>query len=332
MIRHARALLLRCVLALPALLAALMLPLPAAAQQRYPAEVVKFIIPFPPGAATDVLARILIQELQATTGGTFVADNRTGALGIIGVTALSRAAPNGYTIGLSSISTHSTAAFMFRNLPYDALKNFEHISRLGLYSWILVSDPSHGFKSPADLVKAAKANPGKFNFAYGSAAAQVGGSAFNKLFGIEAVGVSYKGQPQALIDVSGKLITYMMVDVGAAGPFVNSGKVTALAMAASRRSAFMPALPTFEEQGLPGFELLGWVGLSAPAGTPRPIVEQLSATVQKILARQEVVDKFKAAGAEAAHLPTEGFRDFVARQQSLWGTRITEAGIKPEEL
>ena len=157
MIRHARALLLRCVLALPALLAALMLPLPAAAQQRYPAEVVKFIIPFPPGAATDVLARILIQELQATTGGTFVADNRTGALGIIGVTALSRAAPNGYTIGLSSISTHSTAAFMFRNLPYDALKNFEHISRLGLYSWILVSDPSHGFKSPADLVKAAKA-------------------------------------------------------------------------------------------------------------------------------------------------------------------------------
>ena len=115
-------------------------------------------------------------------------------------------------------------------------------------------------------------------------------------------------------------------------PQEKDGQLRILAAGTTRRSPLTPHVPTFEEQGLPGFELLGWVGLSAPAGTPRPIVEQLSATVQKILARQEVVDKFKAAGAEAAHLPTEGFRDFVARQQSLWGTRITEAGIKPEEL
>ena len=103
-------------------------------------------------------------------------------------------------------------------------------------------------------------------------------------------------------------------------------------MAASRRSSFVPTLPTFEEQGLPNFEILGWVGLSAPAGTPRPIVDQLSGAVQKILARQEVIDKVKAAGAEAAPLPPEPFREFVAREQSLWGTRITEAGIKPEDL
>lgn len=221
---------------------------------------------------------------------------------------------------------------MFKDLPYDALKNFEHISRLALYSWMLVSDPSLGFRTPADLVKAAKANPGKFNFAYGSASAQVAGSAFNKLFDIQAVGVSYKGQPQALVDVAGRLISYMMADVGVAMPLVNSGRVTALAMAATRRSSFAPSLPTFEETGLPSFEILGWVGLSAPAGTPKPVVELLSASVQKILARQDVVDKFKAAGAEAAPLPAEPFREFVAKEQTMWGKRITEAGIKPTDL
>lgn len=305
--------------------------LPAAAQ-RYPADVVKVIVPFPPGAATDVLGRLVVQELQAATGATFIVDNRPGALGILGMTALARATPNGYTIGLSSISTHSTAAFMFRNLSYDALKNFEHISRLALYSWILVSDPGLGFKTPADLIKAARANPGKFNFAYGSASAQIAGSAFNKQFGIQATGISYKGQPQALTDVAGHLISYMMADVGVANALINAGRVTPLAMAAARRSSFMPNLPTFEETGVQGFEILGWVGLSAPAGTPRPIIDLLSGHVQKFMTRPDMVEKVRSAGAEAAPLTSEAFREFVVKEQTLWGERIAAAGIKPEDL
>lgn len=309
----------------------LMMALPAAAQ-RYPAEVVKVIVPFPPGAATDVLGRLVVQELQAATGGTYIVDNRPGALGILGMTALSRAAPNGYTIGLSSISTHSTAAFMFRNLSYDALKNFEHISRLALYSWILVSDPGLGFKTPADLIKAARANPGKFNFAYGSASAQIAGSAFNKQFGIQATGISYKGQPQALTDVAGHLISYMMADVGVANSLVNAGRVTPLAMAATKRSSFMPTLPTFEETGVQSFEILGWVGLSAPAGTPRPIIDLLSGHVQKFMSRPDMIEKTRSAGAEASPLASEAFREFIVKEQILWGDRITAAGIKPEDL
>ncbi|MGE3861232.1 MAG: Bug family tripartite tricarboxylate transporter substrate binding protein [Burkholderiaceae bacterium] len=303
---------------------------PAAAQEYPLAEPVKIIVPFSAGSSTDLLARAVAEELRKSTGGTFVVENRAGALGTIGAGMVARAKPDGYTLLLSSTATNSSPQFLFKSLPYDSLKGFEHVSRLALFQWMLVADPTLGYKSAKDLQAAGRANPGKLTYAYGSASSQVGGSALSKLLGIDALGVAYKAQPAALSDVAGNRISFMVVDVGVASPFVKTNKVQALAIANKKRSPLIPDVPTFEETGLPAFEFVGWAGLAAPAGTPDRVVQFLSQHVQTALASPDLVSKLSGMGIDAAPLPSRDFTQFVAEQYEFWGKRVADAGIPPQ--
>lgn len=303
---------------------------PAALGQAYPSKVVRIVSPTPAGSSSDVLGRVLTEELHRDSGHTFIVENRPGALGAIAADVVAHAPPDGHTFLISSISTHAQAPFLVKNLRYDPVTDFEPVCRLALFQWLIVSDPALGFASVKDLIAAAKAAPGKLTFAYGAASALAGISEFNKMAGIEALGVAYKGQPLALNDIMGGRVSYMLVDVNVSAPLINSEKIKGLAVTNDRRSPLIPNVPTFPEAGMPVFEFIGWTGLSAPAKTPPAVVRWMSDRVQAALARREVADRLNGIAIIPAHLPPAEFNAFMQRELSLWGRRIKAAGIQPE--
>lgn len=302
----------------------------AAAAQTYPLRPIRIITPTPAGGVSDILARVIADELQRDTGATVVIDNRGGGMGVIGSEAVMHAPPDGYTYLVSAISTHAQAPFLIKNLRYDPIKDFEPVARLALFQWLLVSDPSLKFNTPSDLIAAAKAKPGSLTFAYGSGSALASVVAFNRAVGIEGVAVGYKGQPQALLDIAAGRVSYMLVDSSVSAPLINDGKIKALAVASASRSSLVPSVPTFQEVGIGGVEFVGWVGLSAPAKTPVAVRQWMSDRVRAILARPAIASRLQGLGILPAHQGPEDFGRYVRSEIDLWGKRITEAGIKPE--
>ena len=314
-------------LALLALVAACM---PAAAQP-YPNRPVKIVVPFAAGSAPDIVARMLADEFRAAFDQPFIVENKPGASAQIGAEQVAQAAPDGYTLFVTTNTSHSANPFLFKKLNYDPVKDFAPVANIMRIPVLIVVDPALPIKTLQDLVAYAKANPGKVSFGYGNSIGQVVGASFAKRTGIEVITVPYKSSPQALTDVVGGQVTYAVTDMAAGQALVTGGRVRALAVSSRKRSALMPDLPAMSETpALEGFEVIAWVGMFAPAKTPKDIVDKLNAVVRKALAKPEVKEKIAGFAAEPAPMSPDELADFVKDQLASWGKSIKEAGIQPE--
>lgn len=306
-------------------------PLLAKAQDYPLAKPVRIVVPFPAGNSTDVLMRIVASELQNSMGGTFLVENRPGNVGITGTAQVATAAPDGYTLVVSSGAQHSLAHWLFKNVPYDSVNDFAHIGRLVEASFMLVVNPALPVKNLQEFIAYARANPGKLAYGYGTASAQLGVTLLGSMAKFDALGVPYKGQPPALTDLAGGRLQFMVVDLLAGMPLVTSGKLRALAVTPALRSAYAPSLPTIAEAGLPGYEFSSWVGLAAPRATPRPIVERLNAEMRKMLDKPDVRAKLVASlGMEVRPNSVAEHEAFVQAAFTRFGRIVKDAGIEPQ--
>lgn len=304
---------------------------PAQAQTSYPDRPVRIIIGFGPGSGTDILARLIGEELRAALGQPFVIDNRPGASAQIAATAAAKAPPDGYTLFLTSNSSHSVNPHIFKKLPYDPIADFTPIGGIAYFPFILAVNATLPVRTPQDLVSYARANRGKLFYAYGTPTVQIPAEALNRLQKLEAIGVPYKSSPAALTDVAGGQAQFLVVDLASARPHLQSGRLRALAVTTSRRTGLAPELPTVEESfGLRDFDLAAWTGLFGPAGLPREITDKLSVTLQQVLAKPAVAERILAAGAEPTPSDALSFAALVKRQLEVWGRKVSDAGIVPE--
>jgi tripartite-type tricarboxylate transporter receptor subunit TctC len=308
--------------------AAVALAASAAHAQAYPTKPVHVIVPFTPGSATDVVARTVAQALSTRMGQVFVVENRPGAGGTIGANLVAKAAPDGYTLLVNS-SGHTVNPSIYPSLPFDTAKDFTGVSLLAEQPNILVVAPSKGWKTAGDLVKAAKAEPGKLTYASAGAgsATHMNAEKFRVSAGIDAVHIPYKGTPEALTDTMNGRVDYFFAPVIAALPMVRDNRVTALAVGSAKRASVLPDVPTTEEAGYPGSAYNFWVGMLAPAGTPPTIVEQLNKEVTAALASPEVKDRLAALGADAAPMPAADFDKMIAQELKDNAALVKQAGI-----
>ena len=308
--------------------AAVALAASAAHAQTYPTKPVHVIVPFTPGSATDVVARTVAQALSTRLGQVFVVENRPGAGGTIGANLVAKAAPDGYTLLVNS-SGHTVNPSIYPSLPFDTAKDFTGVSLLAEQPNILVVAPSKGWKTAGDLVKAAKAEPGKLSYASAGAgsATHMNAEKFRVSAGIDAVHIPYKGTPEALTDTMNGRVDYFFAPVIAALPMVRDNRVTALAVGSAKRASVLPDVPTTEEAGYPGSAYNFWVGMLAPAGTPPAIVERLNKEVTAALASPEVKDRLAALGADAAPMPAADFDKMIAQELKDNAALVKQAGI-----
>jgi tripartite-type tricarboxylate transporter receptor subunit TctC len=300
----------------------------AAHAQTYPTKPVHVIVPFTPGSATDVVARTVAQALSTRMGQVFVVENRPGAGGTIGANLVAKAAPDGYTLLVNS-SGHTVNPSIYPSIPFDTAKDLAGISLLAEQPNILVVAPSKGWKTAGDLVKAAKAEPGKLTYASAGAgsATHMNAEKFRVSAGIDAVHIPYKGTPEALTDTMNGRVDYFFAPVIAALPMVRDNRVTALAVGSAKRASVLPDVPTTEEAGYPGSAYNFWVGMLAPAGTPTAIVDQLNKEVTAALASPEVKDRLAALGADAAPMPAADFDKMIAQELKDNAQLVKQAGI-----
>lgn len=299
--------------------------------QDYPlGKPVSIVVPFAAGSSTDVAMRIVANELQKSMGGTFLVENRPGNVGITGTAQVARAAPDGYTLIVSSGAQHSLAQWLFRNVPYDAVNDFAHVGKLLEAGFMLVVNPALPVKNLQEFIAYARANPGKLAYGYGTSSAQLGASLLGSMAKIDALGVPYKGQPPALTDLAGGRLQFMVADLAVAMPLVASGQLRALAVTPASRSAYAPSVPTIAEAGLPGYEFSTWVGLAAPRATPRPIVERLNAEMRKMLTKPDVRARFEAMGMDPRSNTVAEQEAFVQAAFTRFGRIVKDAGIEPQ--
>ncbi|MEO8751958.1 MAG: tripartite tricarboxylate transporter substrate binding protein [Casimicrobiaceae bacterium] len=313
------------------LLAAGLLTAHAAWGQGYPSKPVRIIVPFAAGSATDIVARLIAEELKTAFGQAFIVDDKPGGSAIIGAEAAAKSPPDGYTLFVTTNTSHSANPFLFKKLPYDPIKDFVPVAGIMIIPVIVVVDPKLPLNSMQELIAYAKANPGKVTFGYGNSIGQVVGASFAKQVGITVTPVPYKSSPQAMTDVMGGSVSYGVTDMAAGQSLVKAGKLRALGVSSEKRSGLMPDLPAMSETpGLAGFDVTAWVAMFAPAGTPKDIVDKLSAEVQKALAKPEIKEKITQYAAETLPLNSAQLSDFVKGQLTNWGKRIKDAGIEPE--
>lgn len=313
------------------LLATGILVLSGLAHAAYPEKPIRLIVGFPPGQATDLVARAVAKKLQEVLGQPVIVDNKPGAAGIIGTEMTMRSAPDGYTLVIGSSGTMAINPSLYSKLPYHPLKDFAPVSLLAVVPLFLAVNPQFPAQTAAELVTQAKANPGKIN--YSSAGSGVTSHLTMELFkhaqGIDLTHVPYKGSPAAVIDLIAGQVS-AMVDTGPALlPHMRSGKVRVLAVASARRNAAAPNVPTMAEAGLGNFDAPAWVGLAAPKGTPKEVVD----TLYKALATgwgdaAEVREQLNALGAEPAVMRPDEFSRFIQAEITKWALAVKISGAK----
>ena len=274
-----------------------------AAEGDYPARPVKIVVPFAPGGSTDVVARILAEKLGVELKQTFIVDNRPGAGGNIGADAVAKSNADGYTLLMGTTGVLAINGHLYKNMPYDPDKDFAPVSYTSLITNILVVNPEVPARTVPELIRLAKSKPGGLTFASSGAGSSthLSGELFKALAGVEILHVPYRGSSQALVDVISGQVTMLFDNAPSAIPFVQQGKLRALAVTSTKRLPNLPDVPTIEESGVKGYESLSWSGIVAPAGTPRPVVNKLNAAIERILAMEDVRQRFgRRAGRRAA--------------------------------
>ena len=318
-----------CMLALSAPLCASSIT--SFAQGDWPqGQTVRIVVPFTPGSGTDVVARLVAEKLGPALNATVVVDNRPGAGGTLGAAMVAKAPADGTALLVHSAG-HVVNPSMYANLPYDTLKDFAGITALASLPNVLVAQPGK-FKDVRDLVAQARAKPGTFNYASAGngSATHMNAEVFRHAAGIEAQHVPFKGTPEAMTETVAGRVDWFFAPMVSCLPLVKDGRLQALAVGTARRSAVLPQVPTTVEAGVPNSEYLFWVGMLAPAKTPKPVIDRLHAEVVKILAAPDVTERLDRLGAEAMPMPAAAFDQFIAEQSQKAQQIVRAAGIKAE--
>jgi tripartite-type tricarboxylate transporter receptor subunit TctC len=301
----------------------------ALAQDKYPSQPIKFVVPFTAGSATDTLARLLGNRMSASLGQSIIVENVAGGSGVIAAQNVARAAPDGYTILITSNTTHASNQSMLKKVPYDAVADFEPITRLGNITLALVANPSVPANNVKELIAYAKANPGKLTFGSGSTSSRASGELL-KLAGIDMLHVPYKSNPQVVTDLLGGQISLFFGDVSTALPPMKAGKLKGFAVSSLKRSPLAPDLPTLDESGIKGYDLTAWFAAFAPARTPKPVVDKLNAAFREALADKDVASKLLAIGIEPVVSSPDELKAFMMAETKKWAKIVADAGIQPE--
>ena len=301
------------------------------AAQPYPSKPVRIVIGFGPGSGTDIVARLLAEELQKSLGQPFIVENKPGAAAQIAANQVKAAPPDGYTLLLTSNTTHSVNPHVYKKLQYDPIADFTPIGGIGYFPFILAVDAKLPIKTPQELVAWAKANKGNAFYAYGTPTVQIPAEAINKIEKLDATGVPYKSSPDAMTDVIGGRAQFIVVDLASSQPHVKSGRLRALALTGSKRTSLAPDLPTVEETlKIKDFDLAAWTGLFGPANLPQDIVDKLSDAMQKILNRPDIRERMLGSFIEPTPSDPATFKAMVRKQLDVWGEKVKVAGIQPE--
>ncbi len=306
---------------------------PAHAQNApYPAKPIRVVVPFPPAGPTDVVARIIGQKLAERWGQQVLIENRAGAGGTIGAELVARAAPDGYTLVMGSTANMAVNVTLIEKLSYDPIRDFTPVNLAAITPNLLVVNPSMPAKNVREFIALAKAKPGSINYASGGSGtpSHLAAELFKTMSGVQMNHVPYKGSIPALTDIIGGQVSLMFDSMASALPFVKSGKLRALAQTGARRASAAPDVPTIAESGLPGYEVAGWFGLYAPAGTPRDIVMKLSNEITQILNLPDVKERYALLGAEPGPGNPDAFGRFHAAEIAKWAKVIRDSGTKAE--
>ena len=298
--------------------------------QSYPAKPVKIVVPFAAGGAVDILTRVLAEKLSPALGQQIVVEPMVGAGGNIGSAAVAKAPPDGYTLLMATTGTHTINPGLYKNMPFDAVRDFAPITLIASVPNILVVHPDVPAKSVKELVALARSQPGKLNFAsFGHGTSNhLSGELFKSVAGVEVVHVPYKSAPQAVLEIVGGQVNFAFVNAPLALPQVRAGKLRALAVTGAKRSPAVPDLPTMAEAGLPEFVVESWYGLMAPAGTPEPVIRKVRDDTLKVLATRELVEAFAKQGADVVTSTPAEFARTVASEKDRWAEVIRKSGAK----
>ncbi len=298
---------------------------PSAAQD-YPNKIIKIIVPFTAGSATDIMARIVGERLSASMGQAVVVENRPGAGGTLGAAQVAKSEPDGYTLLVVSTG-HVVNPALYGSLPYDTVGDFAGVSPLAALPNVLVVGAGSPIKSVGELIAAAKAKPGQLNYASAGvgSATHVNAEKFRAISGTQITHIPFKGTPETIVEVSSGRVDFMFTPVLASIPSIRDNRMRALAVSTSKRSSALPDVPTVSEAGLSGFVFDFWIGLLAPAKTPRAIVNKLNAEVRKVMAQPEVLERMNKLGAEPMPMTPERFDAYIKEEFATLGTIMKAA-------
>jgi len=315
--------------ALPAFCAIAALPVPA--QQPYPAKPVKIIVPFAAGGPADIYARAIGEKLSAALGQSFVIEDKPGAGSIVGTDAAAKSAPDGYTLLMMS-NTHTVNESLIPERPFVLMRDFTPVAPVNYSDLVLVVHPSVNAPTLKDFIALAKAKPGSLNYASSGSGTpyHMAGELFKVSAGVDIVHVPYKGSSGARTDLLGGQVQMMFDAITTMAPNVRAGKLKALATTGKTRSSVLPEVPTLNEAGVPGYEAVIWLGIMAPAGTPRPIVEKLNAEITRIVNSPEVKDAWAKQGAVSMSMSTEEFARYMREDIDKWARIVKISGAKPD--
>jgi len=302
----------------------------AAAQTRdWPQAPLKIIVPFGAGSGADQVARLIGQELSLALGQAVIVDNKPGAGGNIGATAAARSAPDGLTLFLTTNTTQAANPFLYKQLPYDPIKDFTPIGRIANTPALLVTHPSVPANNLSELIALAKSKPGKMSYASGSAGTLVPGAMLTFDAGIDMVHVPYKSIPDGLKDVLAGTVDMMFTDMATGSAQVKAGRVKAIGVSSAKPSAMLPDVPAIAST-LKGFELLAWYAMYAPSGTPQSLIDRLNQAIVTAMAKPEVSSKFIALGLEPMTSTPKQLADFNLSELEKWGRVIKRTGATPQ--
>jgi tripartite-type tricarboxylate transporter receptor subunit TctC len=298
--------------------------------QTYPTKSIRLIVPFPPGGPADILSRAIGQKLTDSWGQQVVVDNRAGAGGTIGSDLAAKGAPDGYTLLMGFVGTHAINPSLYSSLPYDVVKSYEPVSLVATATIILVLHPSLPAKSVKELIAVAKSKPGELTFGSpGNGTPQhLAGELFNTMAGVKVTHVPFKGAVPAINDLLGGRISLIFSSAPPALPHVATGKLRALAVTSGKRSSVSPDLPTVAESGLPGFEVINWYGVLAPARTPKSIVDKLNAEITQIMKMPDVRERLSTVGIEALSSTPAQFAAFIKEETAKWAKVVKFSGAR----
>ncbi len=303
---------------------------PAVRAQNWPSQPIRLVSPSPPGGAADVATRLIAKHLAEALGQPVLVDNRPGGNGVVAGLGALRGGKDGYSIFMGSTTTLVANPYLMKQVPFEPAVDFVPISLVASLPFVLVVNPSLPINSVKELIAYARERPGKVTFASANATSFVAASAFNHSVGVDMLHVPYKGAPASLTDIMGGQVDLSFVDYSSARTLIQSKRLRLLAVTSAKRSPLMPQTPTLAELGLPGYEVVGWTAMCAPAGVDPAIVQRLNKEMQKILSRKDVVEQLAVLGQDVLLGTPEEFASFMRTERPRWGRMIRNAGISPE--
>jgi tripartite-type tricarboxylate transporter receptor subunit TctC len=300
--------------------------------QTYPNKTIRMVVPFPPGGGNDIIARLVAEKLTTRLGQTVIIDNKAGANGIVGLTAVMQAAPDGYTLGIAAAGPMAVNPSLYDKLPYHPSKDFMPITNMVIYPLLLVTHPSVPAKTMTELLVLARAKPGTLFFASpGSGnSGHLAGELLNSLAKVNTVHVPYKGQGPATADLLAGQVQMLYSSIPSVLPMVREGRLNALAIGSAKRLASLPNVPTIAESGVPGYEAYSWIGIVAPLKTPPDIITKLNREIVAILQQKDVEDDLLRQGAVPVGDTPEHFGQYIKDEMAKWGAVVKSANIKAD--